>query len=104
MQHELDFLSKWLILNRLKLNVSKMKCMVFHKDGLGPSVNLTVEGESIENIESFKFLGIVLDGSLSFRNHYRKLYDKLFKSCYVIRFLSKTLPTDCLCTLYFCIF
>ena len=70
MQYDLKELSAWLIANGLKLNVSKTKVLLFNRAGLNPTVNLLVDNEAIENVVEFKFLGLVLDSTLSFHSHY----------------------------------
>ena len=73
MQSDLNSLSNWLQLNKLKLNVKKTKCMLLHKEGLFPNVGLEVDGQSIEQVSTFKFLGVTLDNSLTFSAHYTEL-------------------------------
>ena len=104
LQADLNGLSIWLKLNRLKLNVSKTKCMLFEKNGLSPYVSLSVDCEEIEFVSEFKFLGITLDVSLSFEAHYSSLYAKLLKSSYIIAQLGTFLPISCLKTLYYAYF
>ena len=89
LQRDLDSLAMWLQMNQLKLNVGKTKVMVFNKEGLTPQVHLEIENEVIECVNSFKFLGVTLDNKLCFDDHYRSLYEKLFKSSYVIKSLAK---------------
>ena len=101
MQHDLGQLSTWLCINKLKLNVSKTKCMIFHKEGLNPNIHLEVDGETVQMVKKFTFLGVVLDGSLSFESHFEKLQNKLQQSAFVIRKLSYIFPKGCMTTLYF---
>ena len=91
----------WLRLNNLKLNVQKTKCAIFNHEGLFPNVELMVNDEVIEVIPAFKFLGVILDQSLSFAKQFSTLYDKLVKSSFVIRSLSRYVPVKCLRQLYF---
>ena len=101
LQADLNSLSEWLRLNRLKLNVKKTKYMLFNKESLNLDIELTVEGEAIDNVSVFKFLGLTVDQSLSFNEHFAQTYDKLFKPSYIIRYLAKMLPKSCLRSLYF---
>ena len=94
-------LSEWLIVNSLKLNVSKTKSLLFNHEGLCPRVDLEVDCQVIETVNEFKFLGIWLDPSLSFECHFRTFYDRLIKLCFVIRSLSRILPSYTLRYLYF---
>ena len=104
LQMDLNNLSTWLKLNKLKLNVKKTKCMLFSKEGLNPHVNLLVDSQEISMVTSFKFLGVVLDDYLSFVPHFKELYDRLLKSTYVMKLLSKAIPHECLWHLYFAYF
>ena len=101
LQQDLFLLSRWLSVNHLKLNVAKTKLMLFNRDGLSPSVDIYLEDEHIENVESFKFLGVLLDNQLLFIEHFCTVYDKLQKSCFIIRSLCKTLPNSSMRQLYF---
>ena len=104
MQSDLESLSCWLRANELKLNVQKTKAMIFHKDGLTPSIDLYTNQEQIKVVSEFNFLGITLDNSLGFVSHCDRLYSKLLRSSYVIRYLSHFLPSECLKVLYFAYF
>ena len=101
MEEDLRHLSSWLCLNNMKLNVSKSKLLLFNKEGLMPHVDLSIEGEAIEDIREFKLLGIWLDPTLSFSEHYKAVHDRLLKSSFVIGSLCRSLPLDCMRQLYF---
>ena len=103
-QHDLNQLSAWLRLNCLKLNVKKTKLLLFNREGLKLYIDLEVDGESIEMVFELKFLGITLDAELSFGPQFRILYDKLLKSCFVIKHLSRILPSFCVRSLYYAYF
>ena len=79
-QRDLQNLSEWLCANQLKLNVKKTKAVLFNKEGLSPNIDLEIDGEYVECVKSFKFLGITLDNSISFEMHYRSLHDRLLRS------------------------
>ena len=104
LQSNLNSLSTWLETNQLKLNVSKTKCMVLTREGLHLSCPLTVNEEEIEFINEFNFLGMLINNQLDFGKHFNRTYDKLFKSAFVIRYLGKILPKDCLRVLYYTYF
>ena len=104
LQSDLDCLQEWLCSNGLKLNVSKTKCMLFNQEGLNPHVDLMINNQLVENVTSFKFLGVILDQTLSFELQYKAVYNKLLQSLFVLRKLSSYLPLSCLHTLYFAYF
>ena len=70
---ELDSLNNWCNSNGLKINSSKTKSMFFKKsndptlpDDIPP---ISLNGVEIEKVESFKYLGILLDSHLNFKAH-----------------------------------
>ena len=56
-------------LNKLAVNVSKIKCMIFHKRKDTPQLDLLLNNIKIELVSNFTFLGIILDTSLSWKFH-----------------------------------
>ena len=60
-----DEVSNWLNLNKLSLNTTKTKAMIFHtaqREVCKP--HLKMENHTIEFVESFNLLGIVIDSKL----------------------------------------
>ena len=73
---ELDYMNIWLKLNKLSLNAQKTKLMVFHgKQKHVDEINVQINGTKIERVESFNFLGIMLDENLTWKSHI-ELVDK----------------------------
>ena len=103
-QSDLDSMSVWLQSNGLKLNVKKTKCMVLNNADLLLDPSLEVDGQPIEVVSEFKFLGIYIDTKLNFVPHFTHIHDKLIKSSYIVRQLGKLLPYDCMKTLYYAYF
>ena len=91
-------------MNRLKLNVGKTKTLLFNKEGLFPNVELSIDGEVIESVRTFKFLGIMLDTALKFQEQRSELHAKLSRASFIIHSLAKYLPKICLRSLYFAYF
>ena len=84
--------------------MSKTKALLFTTEGLMLDVDLRLNNEKIECVTNFKFLGVYLDSSLCFENHYSVVMSKLLQSQFIIRKLSLVLPGSCLRTLYFAYF
>ena len=64
--NELSRVSEWMTLNKLSLNASKTKSMTFHRAQKKVNqLTLKLNGQNIEMVSSFNFLGIILDQSLS---------------------------------------
>ena len=60
--------NKWLIDNNLFLHEGKTECMLF---GTGPklalctSFSIAIDGKALDRVSEYKYLGIVLDASLT---------------------------------------
>ena len=93
---ELVNLSRCLNLNKLILNVKKTECMVF---GTGQrlasqnsdTIDLNIHGQPIKSTNAFKYLGVVLDSTLSFNDHIEHLRKKLSK---VLGVFSRARPPE----------
>ena len=101
LQHDLDNLAMWLSANMLSLNVAKTKCMYFSRDPYYDTISLTVNGEQIELVDEFKFLGFYIDKNLSCETHLLQLHAKLLKTIFLLSKLSKFVTKPVLKLLYF---
>ena len=84
----LDKINVWLKLNKLTVNVSKTKFMVFHKRRDVPDLNLWLNNINIEPVSHFTFLGIISDSAFSWKYHTNMIATKISK---VIGILHKLL-------------
>ena len=66
-----------------------------------PPLNLTFNNEIIQTSEMAKYLGIVFDNKLSFKNHIIFFKKKVARSVGIIAKLSYYLPSKSLLTLYY---
>ena len=65
--------------NRLSLNVKKTKMMLVgsrHCLRNTPSFSISLNGERVENVTSFKYLGLILDSNLRFHSHVDYIVEK----------------------------
>ena len=98
---ELNNVCKWLNLNRLSLNISKTKCMIFSKSNRPfYKPNLKIYDTPIEYVNSFSFLGIILDNKLNWKNHINNVAKKITKAICILTKLKHYLPRRCLKTIY----
>jgi hypothetical protein len=120
---ELKKIARWFRANKMAVNVSKTKFIIFHTRGknIDPSLkilyddnepncnnpDLIYELERIHNNHatpenrSYKLLGIHLDETLSFDYHTKYLCSKLNKSLYCINKSKNFLTNNALKTLYY---
>ena len=98
---ELKRVNIWLKLNKLTLNATKTKSMVFHrKQKQIEPLHFSIDGKVIENVSSFNFLGITLDEGLTWKNHIDLIKNKISKTIGVFYRLAKIFPEEILVTLY----
>ena len=85
MNKELEKLYEWLSINRLSLNISKTNFIIF----LPPSkqkipVTILINKEAIEESTHVKYLGILIDSKLTFKNHIEELKKKVSRAVGVL--------------------
>ena len=96
--NELKNITLWLKRNKLSLNVQKTKLMIFHrKQKQVNKLNILIDGIAIERVESFNFLGLIIDKGLSWKKHTDVVKNKISK---VVGILNNIFPKNILQTLY----
>ena len=68
---EMKKLSEWLKLNRLALNISKTNFLIFNTDRrkLSHNVTLKLDKKAITEKQSIKYLGVIVDHHLMWKDH-----------------------------------
>ena len=72
----LNKLKLWPKANKLSMNVTKTKCMFFHKRKTLPPINLAISKPKVENVIKFNYLGFMLDECLSWNAHIEMIGNK----------------------------
>ena len=87
--HDLDTPKQLLDSNRLSLNVLKTKCLFTgtrQKISLLPSdPHISLDGHSIERVNSYKCLGVQVDETLSWEAHISEVIGKVAKVLALLR-------------------
>ena len=66
--NEVDKFDIWFRINKLSLNVNKTNFITFaNKKQCRPIVNITLNGTNIEQVSHKKFLGVIIDNKLTWR-------------------------------------
>lgn len=95
MNSELQRISQWLRLNKLKLNVSKTGSSTV------TSMNsIVVDGEVIEMEREFKYLGVIIDEGLSFKPNVDYLCKKVSKKVGVLSRLARYITMGARISIY----
>ncbi|KAK0147064.1 RNA-directed DNA polymerase from mobile element jockey [Merluccius polli] len=81
-----DNFVEWSERNHLRLNVSKTREMVidFRRKKL-PSQPVRIRGEEVEEVEDYKYLGVVIDNRLDWKANSEAVYKKGMSSLYFLR-------------------
>jgi len=121
--NELRKIGVWVRANKLAINASKTKIMIFHPKGkIIPELSFVYNNNdpgSLENPDlifplerihssskpcpAYKVLGIYIDENLSFDYHINSLSNKLSKSMYSLSKVKKCLPINALKSIYYAI-
>ena len=75
---ELRKVRKWLEATRLALNVSKTKYVIFHSPAnkINEFIKIKLGSKPISPVEQVKYLGILVDSTLSWKPHITELSKK----------------------------
>ena len=103
MNNDLQVLADWFRANKLSLNISKTKSMLFCRSP--PPENeeliLTMSDTIIQRIKCLQFLGLYIDEKLDWHEHINKCKNKLTSALYVINKVNSYLPVSALKTIYY---
>jgi len=106
---ELANLFTWFCANKLQLNTSKSKFMIFRPSNRATNMlrsDIMINNEKIDQIgnncndKSFKFLGVHLDENLTWNCHISHIHNKISQSLFVINRVKNFLPITALHNLY----
>ena len=85
---ELLKIESWLVANRLTLNVSKTHYMIilhYHRSRIKTvDHDLILNGNVVKRVTSTKFLGIIVDDQLKWKQHIDYIKNKISKSIEII--------------------
>ena len=93
MKHDMTLLSDWYKANQLSLNINKMVLVKFWPD---KPFELKVGDTTIKNSVSTKFLGVIVDEFLSWKEHCDYFYSKINANRCLIMKAKNLLPLVCL--------
>ena len=106
MNKDLKSLYEWLCANRLSLNVGKTEFMIFRppKKSLSNRIVLTLNRTKIYESTKIKYLGLILDPHLTWKEHILELSKKLNRAVGMLYKSRHYCPTSVLKSLYYSIF
>ena len=98
---ELPKIEKWFLSNKLTINASKTEYMI---NGIVQSenpFNISLNGTCLNKSNSVKYLGVMIDDKLSWKNHIELLEKKLSTACALICKLRYFVDQNCLMKYYY---
>ena len=99
--NELDKLSVWFAVNKLILNVSKTNFMVFgNSKHRNTTLQVSIKNSNIKRVYVTKFLGILIDDRLNWKEHISLICSKLSKCIAIIYKAKQLLDKESLVMLY----
>ena len=109
-QHEANLSTAWVSDNKLVCSGSKTKLLIIgtkelRKSKLEAKISITVAGHLVEETQSEKLLGIIINNTMTWANHlhgndeHKGLLPKLTQRAGLIRKLSKMMPLERLRTI-----
>jgi len=125
---ELKKIANWMLVNKLAVNVSKCKFIIFHNRGKNTDMgdltinfnqNIIGENETPDKIipldritnknadicdQSYKYLGILLDENFTLNAHFDSLSKKLSRGLFCLRRAKNLVDGKSLRSLYFALF
>ena len=103
---DLRGLTDWFNANRIALNVSKTELIIFKDRNRNIDIDLKIKlnGKRIYPSSSVKYLGIIFDGKLSWKNHLTTLAKKLNRANSMLSKIRHFVDKPTLRSIYFAIF
>ena len=79
---ELKKLFQWLCVNRLSLNIKKTNFVIFHpfNKRVDETITLTIHKKAISEEKYVKYLGVLIDSSLTWKHHIANIAKKVSRS------------------------
>ena len=98
---ELKKYNIWFKANRLTLNVKKTKAMLFSApQKTQVNINFQINGDNIEKVNNFNYLGIIIDSHLSWKDHVCHIATKINRVNGILSRLKHILPRNILMLIY----
>lgn len=100
---DLAILQDWLNANLLILNKTKTNALIFTYQKHIASPPIHIDDDAIQVVDSFNYLGLIIDSKLKFKEHIDVICSKISRSVGVLYSLKYLVPLNVLKTLYYSI-
>lgn len=94
----------WLKCNKLSINIKKTVFMILaQKNKAVLNINLNINGNVLEQVKKYKYLGIEIDSKLEWTEHIKSLANKIIPLCGALKRTSNMFPRYLKRKIYFAI-
>ena len=102
----LDYVSTWLRLNKLTLNIQKTIFITFgnYCDSVPGTINIKINNQLINRVNEAKYLGIYFDSNMKWNKHIEYLINKTKYLIFIFTKLSKFMDKSTLNMIYYALF
>ena len=101
----LNAVSEWFMHNRLNINIAKTNYLLYTRSTVDVNVySLVLNNNVIERKTFVKFLGVIIDDKINWKEHVNSLCTKLSHDVAMLIVAKYCFPKSCLLTLYFAFF
>ena len=104
-QRNIIHADRWFKSNSLSLNTDKTHLLQFYtKNDPIKDLQIRHENKQITTVNTIKFLGLIIDSTLSWKQHIESIIPKLNKACFAIRLVKPYMTLETLRMIYFSYF
>lgn len=102
----LNKVANWLAFNKLSLNTEKTVFMTFgnYCNSVPSEINIKIDNQNLERVESHKYLGIIIDYKLKWDKHIEYMVNKTKYMIYIFAKLKKIMDKKTLMQIYYAFF
>ena len=103
LQRSVNMFANWCETNSLTINISKTKTMAFgsrHKVKRARGANITLGGEILKQVPSYKYLGIILDSKLNYNLHVNQVIRTVLHKLILLSKMTKYLKDEVTLRIY----
>ena len=95
---ELNCIFDWLVANKLSLNTNESNFMIINprQKKLPKKIQLNINGEHLNESNYAKYLGVLIDNNLTWKQHIQHVNTKVVKSIGILAKLRHFVPNDTL--------
>ena len=105
LNQQLINIHNWLCANKLSFNVDKSHFVIFHpvQKVVDYTINLSINNKDLVEKKSYKYLGVIIDSNLNWKEHVNELCKKISRGIGILLKLRNFVKIDILIKIYYSI-